>query len=93
MLGIDQHRGWRIGFEQRSLRQLTEAEPPRCRLLGRVVCENTTCNLGSTRKFDLARPAATDVPIDAMLLADRLEAIRNIAHGFGGPEKENSVAV
>ena len=33
------------------------------------------------------------MPINPVLLADRLEAIRNIAHRLGGPKKENTVLV
>ena len=43
-----------------------------------------------SRKFDLARPAATDMPVNPVLLADRLEAIRNAADRFGGTQKKHT---
>ena len=79
MLAVDQDGGRSVCLEQRSLRKLAKPGPSLPRLLRDAAGRQAAGIAGPSREFDLARTTGPDVPVDPVLLANRLEAVRNAA--------------
>ena len=91
VLVVDQDGGRSVSLEQRPLRKLDEPGSPLGRLLRQRLGGQAAGIAGPLRELDLARPAGRDMPVDPMLLADRLEVRRDAGGRFGGAEKEHTL--